>query len=117
MLVWDDLQADEKIKIYDKGIEIKKHERELRERLLVSYRSGDMNAPNVDQTEALSLVVKEFADSIREGRPALTDGEAGLRVLSILEAADRSIRTDGANVRIVYPEEVRTWTFAESQVM
>jgi predicted dehydrogenase len=114
MLVWNDLDQAEKIKIYDKGIEVKQGEREQKERLLVSYRSGDMYAPRIDQTEALSLVVREFADSIKNGRPPLTDGEAGLMILRILEAAERSIKADGANVRIVYPEEVRSWTTAAS---
>ena len=53
-------------------------------------------------TEALSLVVREFADSIRENRPALTDGHAGLRVLRVLEAAEKSIKADGNSVRIDY---------------
>ncbi|MEA1867462.1 MAG: Gfo/Idh/MocA family oxidoreductase [Thermodesulfobacteriota bacterium] len=100
MLVWNDLDQAEKIKIYDKGIEVKQDEREQKERLLVSYRSGDMYAPRIDQVEALALMVKEFADCIQESRPALTDGEAGLRVLRILDAANRSIKADGANVRI-----------------
>lgn len=117
MLVWNDLDQAEKIKIYDKGIEVKQGEREQKEQLLVSYRSGDMYAPRIDQTEALSLVVKEFADCIEEGRPALTDGEAGLRVLRVLEAAERSIKADGANVRIVNPEEGKAWSFAESATM
>ena len=56
----------------------------------------------IEQTEALFLMVKEFADCIKENRPALTDGEAGLQVLRILEAAERSINADGANVRIEY---------------
>ena len=102
MLVWNDIDQAEKIKIYDKGIEVKQEEREQKEQLLISYRSGDMYAPQIDLTEALSLVVKEFAQCIREGRPALTDGEAGLRVLRILDAAERSIKADGANVRIDY---------------
>ena len=102
MLVWNDLDQAEKIKIYDKGIKVKQGEREQKERLLVSYRSGDMYAPRIDQVEALSLMVKEFADCIQESRPALTDGEAGLRVLRILDAANRSIKADGANVRIDY---------------
>ena len=102
MLVWNDLDQAEKIKIYDKGIKIKQGEREQKERLLVSYRSGDMYAPRIDQVEALSLMVKEFADCIQENRPALTDGDAGLRVLRILDAANRSIKADGANVRIDY---------------
>ena len=63
-----------------------------------------MYAPQVDDTEALSLVVSEFGACIEENRPALTDGEAGLRVLRILEAAETSVKTEGANVRLKYPE-------------
>jgi len=100
MLVWNDLDPAEKIKIYDKGINVKRDDHENRGRLLVSYRSGNMYAPHVSQTEALSLMVKEFASSINEKRSSLTDGEAGLRVLKILEATQRSIKADGANVRI-----------------
>ena len=69
---------------------------------MVSYRSGDMFAPKVDLTEALSYVEKEFADCIIEKRKPLTDGEAGLKVVSILEACEHSIRTGGANVKIQY---------------
>ena len=100
MLVWNDLDPAEKIKIYDKGINVKRDDHENRGRLLVSYRSGNMYAPHVSQAEALSLMVKEFASSINEKRSSLTDGEAGLRVLKILEATQRSIKADGANVRI-----------------
>jgi len=100
MLVWNDLDNAEKIKVYDSGIKVKKEEADIREKLLISYRSGDVHAPRVDHTEALSLLVKEFADCIEEGRPPLTDGGAGLRVLRILDAAERSIKADGASVRI-----------------
>lgn len=100
MLVWNDMDPAEKIKIYDKGIEIREDDSEDKRQLLISYRSGDMFAPKFDQTEALSLVIKEFADCIREQRPALTDGRAGLRVLKILDATSRSIKADGANVRV-----------------
>ena len=100
MLVWNDLDQTEQIKVYDKGIEVKQGEREKKERLLVSYRSGDMYSPRVDHTEALYVMVKEFEESITENRRALTDGEAGLRVLKVLDAAERSIKADGANVRI-----------------
>jgi predicted dehydrogenase len=117
MLLWNDLDQGEKIKIYDKGIEIRKGEHEQKENLLVSYRAGDMYAPRIDQTEALSLVVQEFADCIMEDRPPLTDGKSGLRVLRVLEAADRSIKADGANVRIVYPEEIVPWSIAASPMM
>lgn len=102
MLVWNDVDPSEKIKIYDKGIEIQNESQEEKRELLISYRSGDMLAPRVDHTEALALVVKEFADCIQESRPSLTDGEAGLRVLRVLDAAERSIKADGANVRIDY---------------
>ena len=100
MLVWNDMDPAEKIKIYNKGIEIQYDDHEEKRRLLVNYRSGDMHAPQTDHTEAISLLVKEFDASIREGRPSLTDGKAGLRVLKILEAAERSIKADGANVRL-----------------
>jgi len=106
MLVWDDLDQAEIIKIYDKGIDTKISEREKKRQLLISYRSGDMCAPRIDQTEALFLMVKEFADCITENRPAQTDGEAGLQVLRILKAAEMSINADGANVRIEYSEGI-----------
>ena len=100
MLVWDDLESADKVKIYDKGIKVQYDERMQKEQLMVSYRSGDMYAPHVDGTEALSLMVKEFAACIRENRPSLTDGEAGLRVLRVLEASDQSINNGGTTVRI-----------------
>ena len=100
MLVWDDLEPAEKIKIYDKGIEVENDGRKQKERLMVSYRSGDMYAPHVDGTEALSLMVKEFAECITQKRPAHTDGEAGLRVLRVLEAADHSIKNGGMTVQV-----------------
>jgi predicted dehydrogenase len=99
---WNDLVPAEKVKIYDKGIELNTLEQEEKSRLLVSYRSGDIYSPRVDNTEALALVVQEFADSIQEGRAPLTDGESALRVLRVLEAAERSIKADGGNVRIEY---------------
>lgn len=101
MLVWNDLEPAEKIKVYDRGIILsKKNMQEERRKLLISYRSGDMYAPRIEHTEALSLMVREFAACIEEGRPAITDGTAGLRVIRILEAAERSIKADGANVHI-----------------
>jgi predicted dehydrogenase len=102
MIEWNDLVPAEKVKIYDKGIELNTLEQEEKSRLLVSYRSGDIYSPRVDNTEALALVVQEFADSIQEGRAPLTDGESALRVLRVLEAAERSIKADGGNVRIEY---------------
>ncbi len=100
MLVWNDLDPAEKIRVYDKGIIVKREEQEERRRLLVSYRYGDMFAPMIDNTETLLFVTQEFAACIEENRPALTDGIAGLHVLRILEATERSIKADGVNVRI-----------------
>ena len=100
MLVWDDLDHPEKIKVYDKGINVVEGERQKKDRVLVSYRSGDIHVPHIDNTEALFLAVNEFANSIISGCAPLTDGEAGLRVLRILDAAQRSIKTDGTNVSI-----------------
>ena len=102
MIEWNDLVPAEKIKIYDKGIELNPAEQDQKSKLMVSYRSGDIHSPQVDGTEALLLVAQEFADCITEGRPPLTDGLAALRVLRVLEAAERSIKADGANVRIEY---------------
>ena len=73
------------------------HSTEAGERL---YRTGDMVAPALSETEALGGVVREFVASIRERRPAATDGESGMRVVRILEAATRSLGRDGATERI-----------------
>jgi len=100
MLVWNDMEPAEKIRIYDKGIDVDRNVHEEKTRRLISYRSGDMYSPHISQTEALARVVEEFAASIREDRPPLTDGASALRVLATLEAADRSIKAHGANIPI-----------------
>jgi predicted dehydrogenase len=89
MLVWNDLEADEKIKIYDKGVSIRN--RENLHQLLVSYRSGDMWAPQVEQIEALKAELTYFCNCINGNTTPLNDGAAGLRVVRMLEAAARSI--------------------------
>jgi predicted dehydrogenase len=93
MLVWNDLEADEKIKIYDKGVQISSGEGVYD--LLVSYRSGDVWAPRVEQTEALKVELEYFADCIVNDRTPLNDAAAGLRVVRLLEAADLSLKTRG----------------------
>jgi predicted dehydrogenase len=93
MLVWNDLEADEKIKVYDKGVHMNGstgvHQ------LLVSYRSGDMWSPQVEQVEALKTEVAYFIDCITNNRTPLNDGIAGRRVVRLLEAADQSLRRRG----------------------
>ena len=98
MLVWNDLEPDEKIKVYDKGVSITS--REGLYELLVSYRSGDMWAPHVDQGEALRQELTYFVDCISNNRVPFNDGAAGLRVVKMLEAANESLRQRGALVHI-----------------
>jgi predicted dehydrogenase len=97
MLVFDDLEYSEKIKIYDSGITINSKEGVYD--ALVQYRIGDMYSPRVDQTEALSLGVMEFINAIKENRQPLTNGYDGLKVVKILEAADFSIKNKGKLVQ------------------
>lgn len=99
MLVWNDLEADEKLRIYDKGVSMSTNPSNLHQ-LLVSYRSGDMWAPQVEQIEALKAETGYFLKCIQENSKPFNDGEAGLRVVRILEAADRSIRTRGEAISL-----------------
>jgi predicted dehydrogenase len=98
MLVWNDLEADEKIKVYDKGVQITGSEGAYN--LLVSYRSGDVWAPKCDPTEALTLELAHFTDCILNDRTPLNDGKAGLRVVRLLDAADRSLKDRGRIVSV-----------------
>ena len=99
MLVWNDLEADEKIKIYDKGVSMSAHPSHLHQ-LLVSYRSGDMHAPQVEQVEALRAETAYFLSCIQENKTPFNDGVAGLRVVQILEAADKSMRHRGEAIEL-----------------
>ena len=96
MLVWNDLDADEKVKVYDKGVNITS--REGLYELLVNYRSGDMWAPQLEQGEALRQELSYFVDCISNGKQPFNDGCAGLRVVKMLEAATESLRQRGALV-------------------
>jgi len=98
MLVWNDLDADEKIKVYDKGVEIQNGQG-VRD-LLVSYRSGDMWAPKVEQTEALKAEATYFVDCVSKNERPFNDGAAGLRVVKMLEAADKSLKEQGRPVQL-----------------
>jgi predicted dehydrogenase len=98
MLVWNDLVADEKVRVYDKGVDITSGEG-LRD-ILVSYRTGDMWAPQVQQVEALRVELDYFAKCLAGGKTPFNDGLAGLRIVRMLEAAERSIRKRGELVRL-----------------
>lgn len=93
MVVWNDLEADEKLKIYDKGVNITNQEGVYD--LLVSYRSGDMYAPQLPQVEALREELSYFIDCISSGTDPHNDGCAGLRVVKMLEAASESMKKRG----------------------
>jgi predicted dehydrogenase len=98
MLVWNDLEADEKLKVYDKGVDVKSQEGVYN--LLVSYRSGDMWAPQVEQVEALKLELGYFVDCIRKSEAPFNDGRAGLKVVRMLEAASKSLAKRGELVYV-----------------
>ena len=102
MLVWDDLDADEKIKIYDRGVDVKSdnggkngiHE------LLVSYRSGDAHIPKLDGTEALKSEIEYFGSCLEKNEEPFNNGQAGLQVVRLLEAADASIKKGGKRIEL-----------------
>ena len=96
MLVWNDLEADEKLKIYDKGVDI--GSREGMYELLVSYRSGDMWAPQLEQGEALRQELMYFVECVSSGKDPFNDGRAGLRVVRMLEKANESLGKKGSLV-------------------
>jgi predicted dehydrogenase len=96
MLVWNDLDADEKVKVYDRGVNITNQEGVYE--LLVNYRSGDMWAPQLEQVEALNREMSYFVDCISTGQTPLNDGCAGLRVVKMLEAASESLSKRGSLV-------------------
>jgi predicted dehydrogenase len=98
MLVWNDLEADEKIKVYDRGVQMASREGVYE--LLVSYRSGDMWAPKIEQTEALKIELEYFLECIETNQTPINDGEAGLRVIKLLEAATESLKLRGASVLV-----------------
>ncbi|MGJ5813877.1 Gfo/Idh/MocA family protein [Paludibaculum fermentans] len=96
MLVWNDLEVDEKIKIYDRGVKITNQEGVYD--ALVSYRSGDMYSPKVEATEALKLELTYFLECVESGKRPFNDGQSGLRVVRMLEAAESSLKRKGEAV-------------------
>jgi predicted dehydrogenase len=96
-LVWDDLNPQQRLAIYDRGVDFVtgKADQSQRAAAAISYRLGDMHAPSLPEREALASVATEFATAIADKRAPRTDGEAGLRVLAVLEAASRSLAARG----------------------
>ena len=101
MIVYDDMEQSEKIKVYDKGITLKESaNRENVYDVMVGYRMGDMWAPNLDVTEALKVEAAHFVKCLANGEKPITDAEAGLRVVEILEAASESLRRRGEPIAL-----------------
>lgn len=96
MVVWNDLEADEKVKVYDKGVKISNREGVYE--LLVSYRSGDMWSPQLEQVEALRKELSYFIECISNGNEPFNNGCAGVRVVKMLESASESLSRKGALV-------------------
>jgi predicted dehydrogenase len=99
MIVYDDVEPSEKVKIYNKGIALTNGP-ESKHQLLVSYRSGDMWAPQLEMTEALRLEALHFVECLEQSKQPLTDGRAGLRVVRILEGASQSLSQGGRPVEL-----------------
>jgi predicted dehydrogenase len=101
MIVYDDLEPSEKLKVYDRGITLGEHiDSEQVRQMRVSYRTGDMWSPQLDMTEALRREISHFADCVQTGQVPITDGAAGRRVVRILEAATRSMAARGQLVNL-----------------
>lgn len=99
-LVYNDLEPTEKIKIYDSGITVRYDDLENRRRQLIDYRAGDIWAPHISQQEPLRTMVSHFVECVRERRQPLTNGRAGLEIVRILDAAQRSIKAQGGRITL-----------------
>jgi predicted dehydrogenase len=98
MIVYDDTDPSEKIKVYDKGIDVTTREGVYD--TLVQYRTGDMLSPKLDQTEALAAGTRHFIDCILNDETPDTDGQAGLNVVRVLEASGESIKNGGKLIEL-----------------
>jgi len=99
MILFDDLEPSEKLKVYDKGIDVTPGPEDVY-KMLVSYRLGDMWAPQLDNTEALQTEALHFIDCIEHNKQPETDGPAGLRMVKMIEAAETSLRDRGRLIEL-----------------
>ncbi len=105
-VVYNDLEPTEKIKVYDRGITARAGDTDARHGILVSYRVGDIWSPHIEQAEPLQAMVNHFAECIAEGKTPLTDGACGLRIVRILEQAQRSLQAQGQRLHVAPPLRV-----------
>ena len=99
MIVWDDNEPSEKVRIYDKGVDVKNTSDEVY-KLLIQYRTGDMHCPRIDNSEALQVEINHIVECIQQNKPAVTDGISGLNIVKVLEAAQASIKNHGKAIRL-----------------
>ncbi len=99
MIIYDDMEPSEKIKVYDRGVDFVKDREDIYD-MLVQYRTGDMYAPKLDPTEALSKMVDEFVGAIEGNKAMRSDGVDGLKVVCLLEAAQKSLAGGGVAVEV-----------------
>src|SRR5207248_4167757 len=107
MIVYDDLEPSEKIKVYDKGITVNGNgnghadgDGSRRYEMLVGYRAGDVWSPQLEMTEALGVELRHFVQCIETNTTPTVDGQAGLRIVRLLEAATQSMRNAGRPVEL-----------------
>jgi predicted dehydrogenase len=100
MLVWDDTSPVEPVKVYESSVDVSRIDKESAYALNVQYRSGDVRSPKLDGREALSVMAQAFAASCLDGTASPSDGTVGVRIVGMLEAAQRSLRADGARVSL-----------------
>jgi predicted dehydrogenase len=99
MIVYDDLEPSEKVKIYDKGIELTDSKESIY-KMLIGYRTGDLWVPQLDLTEALKTEACHFVECIEQVQTPISNGESGLRVVRILEAATQSMVEKGRPIEL-----------------
>ena len=105
MFVYNDLEPSEKLKIYDKGVSFTDDPAKIYQ-MRVGYRTGDMWAPKLDESEALRVEGKHFIDCIESSKPSITDGRLGQRVIEIIEAATSSMKARGETIHLPRAERV-----------
>ena len=100
MIVYDDMENVEKVKIYDSGIDLEANDKDSIYSSLVQYRTGDMYAPKLDNIEALKEECQHFVDCIKNNEQPISNGEFGLSIVKILTAAQQSIKENGKNISL-----------------
>jgi predicted dehydrogenase len=100
MLVYDDTEAIEKVKIFDRGVDVEYRDPQNFGEFQLSYRTGDITSPALETFEPLALEAAEFMGAIEDGRTPRSDGQSGLRVVRALEAAQRSLEQGGQPVKL-----------------